>query len=350
MVGTHDLRDLIQNGQTVEGFGEERAFEYVRRWIDAHNRRYGDMVASLMTVTTDRDVAYGGQGSTDEMFEVNEYGAAPAQKTQFAPEKVSLPLRKFQFNVGFTRDFIRRRTVGDLTRVVLNTADADIKTLYRELRRALFIPTNYTWRDIFVDRLPLEVKRLVNGDGQPVPAFETASFNAATHTHYLASTAWTNAAIDAAISHVREHGYTGQIRVKINAANYGDVAALTKFTPAPKDLLRYGADQTIANVGSQAGAPDDNRIIGVWDGQYYVETKPWMPASYLFVNDVQGPRPLSLRYNPLIGNGLFLAATNESYPLRADVSERYFGIGVSERLNGAVTFVGGSTYTAPVIS
>jgi len=346
-VGTHDIRDLIQNGQTVEAFGEEQAFEYVRRWIEAHNRRYQDMVASLMTVTTDRDVAYGGQGNTDNMFEVNEYGAAPTQKATFAPEKVSLPLRKFQFNTGFTRDFIRRRTVGDLTRVVLNVSDADVKTLYRELRRALFVPTNYTWRDLFVDRLPLEVKRLVNGDGQAVPPFETTSFDPATHTHYLGATTWTDAAIDGAIATVREHGYTGQIRFKINAANYGNISVLPKFTAAPKDLLRYGADQTIANVGSQQGAPDDNRIIGVWDGQYYVETKPWIPVSYAFVNDVQGPRPLSLRYDPLVGNGLFLAASNESHPLRADFTERYFGIGVSERLNGAVLFVGAATYTAP---
>ncbi len=346
--GTHDIRDLILNGRTVADFGEEEAFEYVRRWIDAHNTRYQDMVSSLMTVTTDREVPYGGQGMTDEMFEVNEYGVAPTQKTTFAPQKVGLPLRKFQFNVDFTADFIRRRTVGDMTRVVLNISHADVRRLYSELRRALFVPTNYTHRDHLIDRLPFDIKRLVNGDGQAIPPFETTNFDAATHTHYLGATTWTEAAIDGAIATIREHGYTGQIRIKINAANYGNIAALTgKFMAAPKDLIRYGAGVTVADVGSQQGAPDDNRIIGVWDGQYYVETKPWMPASYVFVNDVTGPRPVSLRYDALIGDGLFLAATNESHPLRADVTERYFGIGVSERLNGAALFIGSATYTAP---
>ena len=345
--GTHDLRDLVRRTDTVEAFGEEQAFEYVRNFIEAHNRRYQDMVNALMFVTTDRDVPYGGAGPTDDMFEVNEYGAAPAQKTVFAPEKVSLPLRKFQFNTGFTRDFIRRRSVADLTRIILNVTDADVKKLYRELRRALLVPTNYTWRDIFTDRLPLDIKRLVNGDGQPIPAFDGMSPDPATHTHYKGSVSWTEAAIDDAVATVREHGHTGQIRIKINAGNYGNISGLGKFTPAPKDLLRYGADQTIANIGSQQGAPDDNRIIGVWDGQYYVETKPWVPVNMSFTNDVQGPRPVALRYDTIMGNGLFLAAANESHPLRAEFSERYFGIGIAERTNGAVTSFGAANYTVP---
>lgn len=349
--GTHDVRDLFAaKNQTVQQFGEETAYEFVRNEIEAHNKRYQEMVQSLMVVTTERFLPYGGAGPTDDMDEVDEYGRVRTQKTDFAPQMVGLPLRKYAFAAGYTRDFIRLRTPAQLAEVVINAESADIKALYRELRKALFVPTNYQWRDIFVDRLPVDVKRLLNADGQAVPAFETTVFNAATHTHYMGNAAWSNAAIDAAIANVREHGHTGEIRIKINAANYGDISVLTKFTAAPKDLLVYGADQTIARVPNQGGASDNNRIVGVWDGQYYIETKPWVPNNYVFVNDINGPKPLALRYDAGIGNGLSLAAQIDLYPLRADYFERYVGFGINQRTNGVVAQMNSATYSAPALS
>jgi hypothetical protein len=322
----------------------------VRNEIAAHNARYQEMAGSLMNITTERLLPYGG-GNTDDMDEVDEYGRVRTQKTDFSVGTIGLPLRKYAFAAGYTRDFIRRRTPAQLAEVALNSQSADVKLLYREIRKALFVPTNYTWRDIFVDRVELAVKRLVNADGQAIPDFEGTEFNAATHTHYLGSTTWTEAAVEALITTVREHGHTGDVRIRINAANYGDIAAFTgSFTPAPKELLRYGDGETLAAVPGQGNAPDNNRIVGVWDGQYYVETKPWVPANYVFVNDVAGPRPLAMRVDNAIANGLYLAAQIDSYPLRADYFEHYFGIGIQERTNGAIGQMTSATYTAPVIS
>lgn len=349
--GTYDIRDLLAvRNQTVEQFGEERAYDIVRDEIAAHNARYQEMAQSSMVVTTERLLPYGGGGNTDDMDEVDEYGRVRTQKADFTVGTIGLPLRKYAFAAGYTRDFIRRRTPAQLAEVTLNAQSADVKLLYREIRKALFVPTNYTWRDIFVDRVDLNVKRLVNADGQAIPEFDGTEFNAATHTHYLGGTAWSNASVDALITTVREHGHTGEIRIKINATNYGDISALSKFTAAPKELLRYGDGETLALVPGQGSRPDDNRIVGVWDGQYYVETKPWMPANYAFVNDVTGPRPLAMRVDGAIASGLYLAAQIDSYPLRADYFEHYFGLGVQNRTNGAVSLMNAATYAAPTIS
>ncbi len=348
--GTYDVRDLLAvRNQTVTEFGEERAYEIVRDEIAAHNARYQEMAGALMTVTTERLLPYGGSGNSDEMDEVDEYGRVRTQKTDYAVGTVGLPLRKYAFAAGYTREFIRLRTPAQLAEVTLNSQAADVKLLYREIRKALFVPTNYTWRDIFVDRVELNVKRLLNADGSSVPAYEGTEFNGATHTHYLGSAAWSNAAVDASIATVREHGYTGEIRVRIAAENYGDIAALSKFMAAPKELIQYNTAQDLAIVPGQGGRPDNNRIVGVWDGQYYIETKPWVPQNYTYTHDINGPRPLAFRVLPNI-NGLYLAAQIDSYPLRAEYFERYFGIGVAERTNGAVTRMNSATYAPPPIN
>lgn len=348
--GTYSIKELLNITQPVMEFGEEVAYASIRDELIAHNARYNDMVSATATVTTERWLPYG-TGSDGVMDEVDEFGDVRTQVERVEVEKIGLPLRKFAYAKGYTRDFLRRATVQQVAQRVVDAQKADVKALYLAIRRALFVPTNYTWRDIFVDRLPIDVKRLVNADSMAIPSFEGTTFDAATHTHYLGSATWTEAAIDALINTVREHGHTGQVRIRIAPTNVSSISALSKFDAAPKELIVYGVAADRPLVPDQGNRPDNNRIVGVWDGQYYVETKPWMPANYAFVNDVAGPAPLALRQPDIAGlAGLQLAAQHDDYPLRADTWERYFGFGISQRTNGAVGYMANATYAAPTLT
>jgi hypothetical protein len=47
---------------------------------------------------------------------------------------------------------------------------------------------------------------------------------------------------------------------------------------------------------------------------------------------------------------LQIGAEDEAYPLRAQTLEAEFGVGVWTRTNGAVLYVGGTSYVIPTIT
>lgn len=348
--GTFSLDDLKAQppGVTIDEFGEAEAAAVVRAEIDAHNARYQDMIAALMVTTTERTLTYGG-GTTRKMRRFDENGRLATKKGGFKGGTYGLPYDQFGDALGWNLDYIQTTTVPALALEVTAMQDADVETLYSAVQAALLVPTNYTWYDQFVDQAELQVKRLLNGDGSAIPNNRAGEvFNPANHTHYLASGSWTNEAIDAQIATVREHDHTGNIVIYINVNNVPNISALSKFMPARKDRVIYGADQTVANVTLDPGARDDNRVIGLWDGLYDIVVKPWMIAGYTFVHDTLGPKPLTMRLPvAAVQQGLRLVGDIDIYPLRANYYARRFGVGVGERTNGAVTWMGGAVYQSP---
>jgi hypothetical protein len=148
---------------------------------------------------------------------------------------------------------------------------------------------------------------------------------------------------------VREHGHVGEIVVHINATNTTQIAALTeKFMPASLEFRQYGADITRSTL-TLDNSRLDNRTIGDWGGLYRVVTKPWVPANYVYVTDVQGAKPLAMRVDDTGARGLYLAAQLKDYPLQADYYEHYFGVGVQNRTNGAIGYMANAVYTAPQV-
>lgn len=355
MYGTLSTLDSLRASQaTIEGFGETRAFEAIEAARNAHNAKLNEMLMDFIERTTDRERFYGSIDSM-EMDEVDEFARADAEKVATGMT-VGFPLRLFQRSVQWTRKFIQNTQASELAAQFTAVQDAHIRRVKREVTRALFRPTNATFRDVLMpvkDRIDLAVKALVNADGGAIPPNPNsgASFDPATHTHYLARAggAVVSGEVSAQIETVIEHHTTGQALLYINRAQETAIRSMTSnFTPYLDARIVPGSGVTVAN-GSLDMNNLYNRAIGIFDGAE-VWVKDWIPANYSLLFVKGAPKPLVFRERTAGGGNLQLAADDESYPLRARTMEAEFGVGVWTRTNGSVLYWGGTSYVEPTIT
>jgi hypothetical protein len=346
--GTLDVSDLLATESvSVAEFGLDNVREVLQRDLDAHNRIVDDMINLLAERTTDRQRRYG-PAAGGEMIEVDEYGRGPTQKSK-GGDTVGFPLKKFQYPIGWTYTWFQLHTPADMARQQIAAERADVQRIVVEIKRALFVPTNYTFRDHLVDNVDLAVKRLVNADSANIPTSPYGvDFDGATHTHYDAIAAVTNAAAKALAMDVLEHHDGQEVRLAINVADEDTWRALTDFKPyVDSRLLPNQATNEPARRLDFARA--NNRPIGII-GAAEVWVKPWAIANYPFTWVPGAPKPLAMRERPQASmRGLRLAASLETHPLYADYMEREFGFGVWNRTNGAVLRTNNGTYAAPTI-
>ncbi len=343
------LDTLASVRQSVVEFGEDRAWDSISSALAAHNAQVQDMLGTLVERTTDVRRAY---GTTDAktMQELDQWGQGDAQKIT-AGVSVDFPLRRYGDSLQWTRQWMMSNTVAQLAAEVAAIMDADRLNFQRQVKRAIYGPTNTT----FVDKLgnpaniSLAVKAFVNADSAGIPVGPNGeTFNGASHTHYLATASLTAANLAALILTVQEHYNSGTPVVYISSTDEAAVRALTGFVPAVDPRLIQATSVTRPAVGLDLANLYD-RMIGYF-GAAEVWVKPWVLASYIFAY-VQGqPAPLVMRVPTFGGlDTLALMAEDERYPLRARTYERQFGIGVWNRTNGAVLYTGGGAYTAPSI-
>jgi len=353
--GTHGVLDqlLLIRNQTAAEYGEERLAEDFQNWLAAQNLLIEQMTADLVEFTEVRLTTYG-TGARMEMIKADEYTRADAQKAVPTPTDIGFPLEPFQISLQWTRKFLQVSTVADLATAANAVAEADARNVRREIQRALFNPVNnLTYKDRMIDNATLPIRRLYNADGSPIPEDEFSNtFNGATHTHYLGTAALVAADVEAATATVIEHGVSGQVRIYINRAQEAAITGFANFTAYTQPLIMPGGGST---ANQAVGGPVEpfslyNRAIGVWNGAIEVWVKPWIPATYLLVIDIDPIRKvLRFRRRLATGNGeLQLVAQDERYPLRADTSEREFGISVWGRDQAAVLRTNNATYAAPV--
>jgi hypothetical protein len=246
------------------------------------------------------------------------------------------------------------QTAGELAGQYVAARDADMRAIYRNMKRAIFVPTNnLTYLDRLQSNVVLPLRALLNADGTGIPNGPNGeTFDGATHTHYLATAALVAANVSSLIETVVEHGTAGMVRLYINRAQEAAIRAMPNFQPY------IDARITPASTTSRANGALDmvnlgNRAIGTFDAAE-VWIKPWIVAGYLFAFDFRSTQKtlcFRTRTGQPTGLGaLAIAADHEHYPLRAQHMEREYGIGVFNRTNGAVLFAGGGSYVSPVIS
>lgn len=343
--GTLSTLDTLRaSQQTIAQYGEDNAFAAIDAARVAHNAIVNDLLAGLVERTTDRLRRYGGPDAM-QMDEIDQWGTPDAQKIA-AGSPVSFPMKLYGLAVQWNRKFMQTATAQELAEQFVAAQDADLNAIIREIKRAIFTPTNATFNDKLVDNVALAVKALVNADGAPLPLDPNGNaFNAATHTHYLATGTLAAADLTALVLTVIEHFANGEAVVYINQAQEGAIRGFAGFAPY--------VDARIVQPTTAAATttPLDliniyNRAIGLFGGAEIV-IKPWVPAGYLFCYLRGQPVPLAMRVRLAGGGNLEIAAEDEAHPLRARVLEREFGIGVWNRTNGAVLYTGGATYVAP---
>lgn len=350
--GTYTLEDLLaQRFALVRAidFGIDQLVTVLQTDLEVHNSIMEDLLGEFAEPTFD---IFRRQGnSTDGEFnEVDEIGRTPTQKV-VAGQTVGFPLRKFQHGIGWTQDYQDRATVQDFAISQINAQKAHRRLVARELKRAIYTATNYTWVDIYAPAaIDVPVKAFWNADGAAIPNGPNGEvFVGSSHTHYLGSATLTAAALDSLINTVIEHGFGSQIRIYINRADEAAMRAVTGFQPFIIADLTTG---TAANIPTNANLDTsrlDNRRIGRY-GAAEVWVKPWAQPFYAICLDTGSTqKPLAFRRD-VVRPGLYMAAQIAAFPLIAEYMQAFLGFGVWNRGNGAVLQFNNATYTSPVIT
>jgi hypothetical protein len=347
--GTLDINSLLAAiNLTAVSYGIDTIAEVLAADNANYNFIVDGMMSDLAAVSTDRQRLQGTSVGGDSQ-EVDEFSRAPTQK-DLPGYFIGIPLRKFHYAVGFTRQFERKATPADYAIQQQAKQSADFRRLIYELRKAIYTPTNYTFVDLNVDKAQLAVKAFINADSTSIQNGPNGEiYNGATHTHYDANATLTAAALQAEINDVVEHGFGGGVKVFIAAADEAAVRALTGFTGYLDPRVSINANANQANQQRLNITRLDNRAIGLF-GAAEVWVKPWALANYAFVCDTEnGRKPLAFRRDT-DNLGLHLEATIETFPLRAEYYENQFGIGAWNRTNGAVLYFAGGSYVAPTLT
>jgi hypothetical protein len=352
--GTHDISWLLATRYPITTPTDwDEVVNVLQRDNAAHNAIIEDMLDDLVEFTTDKTRPYGDVGSEGEMIEVDEYGRGPTQRPPAAPGTVGFPLRRFQFPIGWTDLYLELATGSELAVTQQKAQRSHIRTLNRDIKRALFQSANYTFNDFLVDKQNIAVKRLINADSSAIPTGPNAeSFDGATHTHYNGSATLTAAAVQANIDDVIEHGFGSRIMTVISRTDETAFRALTGFIPLQYPYLGNFATTTgVVTTPALDMTRMDNRQIG-WFGASQVWVKPWAIANYVLTYDAGATeKPLAFRQREATSRqGLRVEATLRAFPLVAEYQVAEYGVGVWNRLVASVLYFANATYADPTIA
>lgn len=347
--GTYDVSSLLaaQNTSAVE-FGIDTIAEV----LTADNRNFSEQVtaalADLCETSADRQRTVGSSVGGD-MMEVDEYGQGPTQK-DLPSYFLGFPLRKFQFPLGWTKQWEKNASAADFA--VRNAAaqGADLRRTRYELQRAIYTPTNSTFKDHLVDNATLSVKAFINADSTAIPNGPNGeTFDGTTHTHYDGSATLTAAAIQAQINDILEHRNGARVRICINVADATAFAALTGFVAVQVPQITIATNVNSIENPRLDITKLDNRLIGYFNGAE-VWTKPWAVANYSVAYDIDAPQKPLVRRVEKADRGLHIAAEVDVHPLRAQYSEHFYGFGAWNRFAVHVLRFNNATYAAPTLT
>lgn len=338
----HTLDVLEDDATTVNDFGEENLVRETNRALAVHNAAMQEAVADFAIVTGQRQFGYG-ISDTMEMQELDQFGSPDVQKVT-AGGNLGLPLRFYGIAVQWSRHYLLNASVGQIAAQLNSAAAADVRNLTRQIRRALFTPTNnLTYQDTLqTPILLLELRALLNGDGQPIPNGPNGEpYDGATHTHYSAEASLTEAGLTAALDTVIEHGVSGGMAIYINRAQESTVRGFAGFEPYVDSRINLASTESSAVGPLDVNNPND-RAIGVFAGAE-VSVKPWVPAGYQVVFDRGAGTDKALAIRTRSGTlsdtgGFATLYENDEFPLRARALGREFGTGVVGRHKAAVHF------------
>lgn len=334
-------------GTTVYKFGEDAIFEALQREIAIYNTQANEVIDFFCERTT-QNIRRWGDTTEMEMQRVDQVGVPDAQKPALPGNNLGFPLWRFALLLQWNRTYFERATPAELARKTDASIKADRKNLLRQVKTALFYPTNTSFVDTLNDNITLPVKALANNDGMngPMgPNGEVFDWTAA-QNHYLATAALTAANITAAITAVNEHYADADLVIYIPQGLEVTIRGFTANFKATIDARLRDQSTNIVLASTGLRTNSNNRLIGLFD-QAEVWVKPWMPANYIVVMNRAARKPLAYRTYDAASGDFRLVYQDEKYTLRAQDFEREFGIGVQERTAAAILYTGGGAYVTP---
>jgi hypothetical protein len=349
--GTFDMASLLsQRFVSAAKFGLNTIADVLAADRTTHNTIVRDMIAAFIDVTSDA-LRVSGSTITGRMIKADEYTRAPTQK-DLPGQTVGFPMDRYQFALGWTSDWLKRKSPADLAIAQQQSQIAELLSLRAAIQIAIYNPTNSNFIDYLVNNVSLPVKAFYNADSSLIPDGPNGqTFNGATHTHYTGAASLLAANVTAIVATVQEHNFRAKPVLIISVTDETAFRALAGFVPYTDLRLTRGVPTSLIPSETLDVFLLDNRAIGIF-GAAEVWVKPWAVAGYIFAYDSASPmKPLAYRQE-VDGalQGLRLKETLDIAPLHAEYMETIFGIGVWNRGNGAVHQFTNATYTAPTIS
>jgi hypothetical protein len=351
--GTYSLDDLRANRfQSSVAFGLSNIDSVLQAELAAVNGLLTERLGELAVSSSDVQRIYGVNGRIMPV-RVDEFGRAPTRK-EIGGATVGFPLIMRKTAVGWTSKYLEIAPPAEIAEQFLKVRTGHFAQVNNEITKALFDKDNFTHRDQEpdgTDGVDIFVKRLLNADSAPIPNSPGgATFDATTHTHYLARVSTlANSDIDGLIAHITEHGHTKGLRIILHQSDRAAVAALSKFVA----LTGAGLIVTTGTERRLDTSDVENQLIGYWgDASVEVWVKPWGYDGYIFAYaSGADEKVLVRRERPQASlTGLRLIERLPGYPVLSDNFESEYGFGVWNRSAGAILYIDGTSYTDPDLS
>lgn len=348
--GTTTLQDLADEMQDalVADVGEDLTGNAMLVTLNAHNENMEEMAREWMTRGTNKSDGASGVDSFT-MEELDEQ-ALPHSEKWTSGAGQSYPLRRYGKGLQWSSLAKMKMSVRRLNEQMNAMLLADSRNFVLQMKRALYLPTNYNSTDIFDDHTVLPIKRLANADGALLPVLpDGTAVDGSTHNHYLGRIggAWDAASLKALIQTVREHSRVGAVQVWMTKAEAEVAKLFTGFEAYGDPRLIYPTTDLRARRNLDMANPD-NRAIGIFDDAE-IWVKPYALSGYPLAINVGLEPPLRYRFDPVYGDGLQLLYSKDETPLDSRAYHRFFGIGVKNRTVAAIQYTGDTTYVAPTL-
>jgi hypothetical protein len=342
ILGTLGITEAAAERTYIRTMGQQLVYEAVQAELARHNAELQSAMGLFVEqVTTDikRRYELPGGGFLEPM---STQGGAPGAMKAYGKWDVAFPLQEWGAALNANRVARAYMTVAQLNKHLDTIMIADLNTVRRQIMKALFNNTQWTFKDeIYGDLL---VEPLANGDSVLYPPV-LGSDSEATDNHYIE----TNYAASG-ISDTNDPTKTvrDELEEHFGAPTICDyLEALADFDPVNERYVIPGAN-TDQVTGLPAGMP--GRIRGVANSVWIVEWRS-MPTNYAIAIHADAPKPLFMREDPAdtgLAGGLQLVAEDEKYPFNASYYTHRFGFGAANRLNGVVLEFGtGGSYSIP---
>ncbi len=373
LFGDFDSRDLPAIAAT--DVPQVDLYRAVREAVDAYNEVSDEtlsFVADTSTVAKESfefglDLGVGGM-----MQEASEYSRPLATRTvtvEPASFDVGYPIAAFRDRHIFTPHYLMRANLEQINALVWATMIRDYQLLFRSILTAVFNNVNYT----FKDRKPigqglgdLNVKRLLNADGQPgtiTVGGTQVALGVQNHYKTSGNAVFTNQAFDIAYNQLATVGMATDVVFLISNAQVDQdaVKALSNFVSKdtfPENDPRIIYDPAETRPATIRAIVESPRAIGRIKNRGEVQVSTLVPAGYFMAVDRGSVPPVRIRESDIGGlSGLRLTDQDDlanpkmtgNEIILNKYFERIFGAGVRNRANAVIVQItANATYTPPV--
>lgn len=349
MATIYGILGISDRDATVDSVGQGVVWDAMEELFRRHNE---DMEAAVsffvQETTTNHTERYylpsGGQMQRQTRL------SRPGAVKPIGEYDVAYDLEMWGDQVAGDRVALAYLTLNKLNSVIRGIEVRHANTVRQNILQHLLNKTNAT----FVDELrgSLTIRRLANTDSTTYPPVIGSDTGADDNMYIVsgytaANISDTNNPFPTIRAKFTPHFGQGTPVALLNSTHTTKIEALVDFIPISDPFVREGdATPTIIGGGPSVPGRIIGRVNGVWVSEW-----DWMPANYIYAQDIDQPAPLKKRIDSVEvpGRGMLeLVTEQEEYPLLESFWALREGYGVANRLNGvAMELTTDATYDTP---